>query len=686
MDTANGAVRMIPENVDGALLQRILDSHKPLDAKKFDAKPLLDAVEDIIRRVEGSNGKASQGDLGRMMEPWIHETIKKVSCELSCKCSGATANTREVALVLLQSLGSYSWEAKAVITLAAFAANYGSYLLVSQLYERNDPFVKSVAFLQLSPNQSKQTHSTFKSEALKVVKAILYLTKYIVDVRTFQSQNAMLTSIFNAYEDDLAKAVYLSILSTVASESLLMSTVALGYEYEPTATDAQVFSSLAIELKSVRMELGSQMESWKKYIEEIIVLEDYGRLVRKFKGTYTNNMEILKALLWKESQATMIYNCSTKMQEEMNKLSGKHVLLYFSNLEQLSEDEISILSEKYERKLTPYEIVWVPIMDESISWNEEIAKYFKKTRDSMPWYCINEPFKLGKAVIKYIKEVWKFKDRSQLVVLNPQGKFVKSGAVDLFWIWEKSVFASESTNIKEEDEQLWKGTMIQLLQDTLGETINEWIDARKYIFLFGGEDTKWIQEFVEYACNVVKDANIEFVMMYVGKSNLSWKTHQKIFEQKNPNFNIIFRFTEKKYMSSFWATLQSIWQTRVESGKSIVDDMTMENIVTLLSFDASAGGWAAICRGSSPKMAKAQDETILNLLKNYTTWAALNKQVGFVDALIQKIKEGKTYESYHDCYSLAVVANIGSTPKKVKCLICGKVMKSFITYSCCPDL
>ncbi|XP_052205925.1 protein SIEVE ELEMENT OCCLUSION B-like [Diospyros lotus] len=693
MATPSAADEKTNLNVEESLLKQILGTHKPLDAKKFDAIPLLDAVQDVIQRasgtpVGGSDGKASKSHLRYKLENSPYEAIKKVSCEFSCNCSRASS-TSEVAIELLQSLGSYSWEAKAVITLAAFAANYGSYFQVSQLYGSNDQFDKSLAFLQLSPNLLKHTPLKLKSEAVDVVKAIFDLTQYIVEVKTFQSQyvgRKLLSSIFTAHEDDLAKAVYLSIQSTVACAWLLMNTVTFGNVYKPTAKEAQELSDLVIEIHNIREELESHMESWKKHIEGIILREDYDRLVRILKGTYTDNMEILKALLCsKESREALIYNCSSKTEVELDQLSGKHVLLYITSLEHLSEDEISILSEKYASKSTTYEIVWVPIVEESTSWNEEVEKHFKKARDSMLWFSISNPWKLGKAVITYIKEVWKFEDKSQLVALNPQGKFVKSGAVDLFWIWGKTVFQSRSPDGKEEDEQLWKGTTIQLLVDTLGTTINEWIAAQKYIFLFGGEDIKWIQKFTDSVCEVAKAAKIDIVMIYVGKSNMKWAAHQKIWEQKYSSFDTVFRFTQQKYLSSFWATLQSIWQTKMDNGKSIVDSTTMEDIVTLLSFDASGEGWTAICHGSRPKMAKARDETILDILSNYAKWAALTKQLSFVDALVEKIKEGKTHETHHECYSLAVAATTGSTPKKVKCLLCDHTMRTFITYRCCSD-
>ncbi|XP_052204367.1 protein SIEVE ELEMENT OCCLUSION B-like isoform X1 [Diospyros lotus] len=685
MAASNGAEKMnLNVKVDEALMKRILDTHQHEDVKKLDPNPLLHAIRDVIQRAKGipveGYSSNSEGHLRYNLQHLPYEAIKSVSCEFSCKCSGVST-TSEVAIGLLQLLGSYSWEAKAAITLAAFAANYGSYFSVSQLYGSNDPFSKSLAFLQLSPNLLKQAPLKLKPEALKVVEAILGLTNYIVEIKDFQSkyvQRKIFSSFFAAHEDDLAKAVYLSIQSTVACASILMNTVALGNEYKPTAMEAQELSDLAMEITNIRSTLASEMESWKKHIESIILTEDYDKLVGLFKREHTDNMEILQALLcWNQSHLTSIYNCSTKTQEELNKLSGKHVFLYISNLGHLSEEEISILSENYARKSTPCEIVWVPIVDISTSWNEEIEKYFKKMRDSMGWYSINDPWKLNKAVIKYIEEEWKFEGESEFVVLNPKGKFVISGAVNLFWFLEQSSFQVD----------YWK--TIQLLQQTMGSIVNNWIDAGKHIFLFGGEDIKWIQKFVDEAQRVAVAAKIDFVMMYAGKSNLKWAAHQEILEileqlKKNNTTLPVYRFGDQKYMSSFWATLRSIWQTKIKTGKSIVISTTMDDIATLLSFDAIGEGWAAICRGSSPEMAKARGKTFLDILKNNSGWEALGKQ-GFVEALAQKINEGKTLESHHDCYSLEVAATRGSTPKKVKCRLCDCAMKTFITYRCCGD-
>ncbi|KAL9433520.1 hypothetical protein AB3S75_028366 [Citrus x aurantiifolia] len=56
----------------------------------------------------------------------LSDIIHKISCEISCKCSGgeyALATTT----ALFNALSSYSWDAKMVLSLAAFAVKYGEY-------------------------------------------------------------------------------------------------------------------------------------------------------------------------------------------------------------------------------------------------------------------------------------------------------------------------------------------------------------------------------------------------------------------------------------------------------------------------------------------------------------------------------------------------------------------------------
>jgi hypothetical protein len=92
-------------------------------------------------------------------------------------------------MVLFNTLSSYSWDAKVVIALAAFAVNSGEFWLVVQLWATN-PLAKSVAFLKQLPDISQRS-STLSSQfgpLNTLIKAIIDVTKCIIEFNELPSQ------------------------------------------------------------------------------------------------------------------------------------------------------------------------------------------------------------------------------------------------------------------------------------------------------------------------------------------------------------------------------------------------------------------------------------------------------------------------------------------------------------------
>lgn len=99
-------------------------------------------------------------------------------------------------MAVLNMLSSYSWDAKAVISIASFAVNYGEFWLVARLFTR-DPLAKSVALLKQLPNMvdySDMLKGQFNmindlvKKALEVAKCMAELErlppKYISDAES----------------------------------------------------------------------------------------------------------------------------------------------------------------------------------------------------------------------------------------------------------------------------------------------------------------------------------------------------------------------------------------------------------------------------------------------------------------------------------------------------------------------
>lgn len=152
--------------------------------------------------------------------------------QISCKCiGGGDAHTTTTGI--FHMLSNYGWDAKAVITLAAFAVNYGEFWLVAQLHTAN-PLAKSLAHLKQLPDILE------RAEALKprfeivtsLIKAMLDVTHCIIRFKELPEQYISPdTPELVAATTHIPIAVYWIIRSIVACASILINLIGMGHEY-----------------------------------------------------------------------------------------------------------------------------------------------------------------------------------------------------------------------------------------------------------------------------------------------------------------------------------------------------------------------------------------------------------------------------------------------------------------------
>lgn len=158
------------------------------------------------------------------------------------------------------------------------------------------------------------------------------------------------------------------------------------------------------------------------------------------------------------------------------------MLLLISGLN-ISHDELSILEQIYNesrihatRMESQYEVVWIPIVDRPVQWtsNDPVQKQFESLQSTMPWYTVHHPSLIDRVVIRYIKEVWHFRNRPILVVLDPQGRVVCPNAIHMMWIWGSTAFPFTSSR----EEALWSDETwrLELLVDGIDPTILNWVN------------------------------------------------------------------------------------------------------------------------------------------------------------------------------------------------------------------
>lgn len=687
---------------DNVMMRQIQGTHAP-DGREVNVKPLLHIVEDILHRATPSldgvlahehdttqahmdalDDRTHHVDFIGMLEA-LSYTIHKISCEISCKCSGG-GDAHTTTLALFNTLSSYSWDAKVVIALAAFAVNYGEFWLVAQLYTTNN-LAKSVALLKQLPDileHSEMFRPRF--EALKhLTKAMLDVTNCIVEFKDLPAQ--YITADTPAMSMALAHiptAAYWTIRSVVACSSQMIGLIGLGHEYITSTTEAWELSSLAHKVNNIHGHLTKQLSVCHQHIDGKRHIEAYQMLVRLFETIHIDNMKILRALIYAHDDQPPLVEGSTKKRVHLDVLRRKNVLLLITDL-QISQEELSILEQMYResrhqptRTESQYEVVWLPIVDRTLPWTEPKEKQFENLQMLMPWYTVHHPSLLDPAVIKYIKEVWRFQKKPILVVLDPQGRVVSPNALHMMWIWGSLAFPFTSMR----EEALWKeeSWRLELLVDGIDPLILNWISEGRFICLYGGEDIEWIRKFTTTARNVAQAARIPLELVYVGKSNPKERVRKNIAAITTEKLSHCWQDLTSIWF--FWVRLESMWYSKMQHGRTVENDTIMQEIMTMLSFDGSDQGWAVISRGSGLDMAKAKGETILTALTEYDAWKEHVEPKGFVPALTDHLHQLHTP---HHCNRLILPGTSGSIPEMLVCAECGRPMEKYIMYRCCTD-
>ncbi|XP_061366082.1 protein SIEVE ELEMENT OCCLUSION B-like [Gastrolobium bilobum] len=683
--------RMFSTSDDSAMMKQVQATHAP-DGREIDVNPIIKIVDEILiqaiaRSIEGHHVKQEQDTLeiaAALAEFDTLDTlafiINKISCELSCKCSGG-GDAHASTMVLLNYLSSYAWHAKVVLTLAAFAVIFGEFWLVAQLSAANT-LAKSVALLKQLPDiVENSTNLKPQFEALnKLIKAALDVTMCIVEFKElpsdYISEHTPPMSVASAH---IPIAAYWVIRSIVACASQIASLIGMRNESISSATEAWELSSLAHKVSSIHEHLKNQLALCYQYIDDKRHVEAFHNLIRLFESVHVDNMKILRALIYAKDDLPPLVDGTTKSKVSVEVLRRKHVLLLISDLD-LSQEELMILDNLYKdsrsRGEMHYEMVWMPVVDKA-TWNDMNKHKFEYLQSMMAWYSVRDPFIIEPSVIKYIREVWNFSKRAIVVALDPQGRLSSPNALHMIWIWGNLAFPFT----REKEESLWKQEIwsLELLVDGIDPTVLEWITEGKFICLYGGEDLEWIETFTTTAMNVAKAGKFQLEMVYVGKSNAKERMQRMINTFATRKFS--YYWSNVTPIWFFWARLESMLYSKLQHGKTVENDQIMSEVMTVLSFDGSDRGWAIFCRGPS-EMARAKGDTALTSLKDFDKWKHKIDEVGLVPALKDYLDQLHTT---HHCNSLILPGSTGGIPQKVVCAECGRQMEKYFMYRCCVE-
>ncbi|KAF4365766.1 hypothetical protein F8388_003435 [Cannabis sativa] len=642
---------------DQKILDLIYATHVHAD-ESFDEDSLFLIVENVLKRATQIVDKVVQGSQVHVenLEDRFPSnanftvplcTLKSIGSELSCKAPGEKV-AHEATLAILGKLSNYSWEAKAVLTLAAFALEFGDFWLLAQ-HQQTDQLAKSLAILRKVPVLIKPAELQKRRQAILELNNLIKTTMQVIGLfdefeklsNTYDPKDV--TGLAVAL-DHLPVDVYWCIVTIVACSTKICTLISEEEKPQDLAPYSQKVHYILNKIKI-------QLIFCRKQIDEA---ESYRRLWKLFK-TPTEIMEIFKALVFTKGTVHPLIDGSTNKTVQIEVLRRKNLLLYITGLD-ITEEDITVLKPIYEvtRKDDKFKIVWIPVVEQ---WTEELKKKFESIRVKMPWYVVQYFSPI--AGLKFIKQEWNYKGKPTLVVLNPQGKIENYNALHLIRVWGVKAFPFNKTVEEEISKELtWIGPLVH----DIHPSIPAWVKEEKYIFFYGGKDNDWIQQFTKRATQLVNDPfikdtlKIKIELFCVGKTAKGGEDHG--------------------ILGKFWTGIESLFFTKAH--KQAVDPVTQE-IQKLLSYK-NENGWAVLTKGSTV-VVTGHGFTILRVLEEFDRWKDFAKDRSF--EVIFKEYHSKVIQSVRHCCRLELPTVAGKAPDVMQCPECPRTMETFVSYKCC---
>lgn len=640
---------------DKKITELIYETHVHTD-ESFDEDSLFVIVENILKRATQIIDKVVQGSNVHVEN--IEEkspnanftvplcTIKSVGSELACKPPGEEI-AHKTALSILHKLSSYSWEAKSVLTLAAFAYDFGDFWHLAHHFQ-SDPLAKQLAILRKVPQLIKPAELQKRRQAILEVSSLIKATTRVIAIFD-EFEKLSVNDPKNVPElpaalDHLPVDVYWTIVTIVAIATKI--SILLSDEPEKPHDLAPYSQKIHFILNRLNLHL----TICRRQLAEAEAI----RRIRKLLRTPTEVLEIFKALIFiKDTTLQPLIDGSTNRTVNIDVLRRKNVFLWISSLD-ITEEDIALLKPIYDKtkKERNYTIVWVPIVEQ---WTDELRKKFDVLRPKIPWYIVQQ---FSPVVgIRFIKEEWEFKGRPQLVVLSPQGKVENTNAIHLIKSWglEAFPFDLEAQKIIT-DKVNWIAPVVR----NIHPTIETWIKEEKYIFFYGGKDTELIQQFTKKVTALqnepaFKDTKINIELFLVGKTTRGGE--------------------DSSIIGRFWNGIESLF---VSKSHKQVDPVT-QDIQKLLAYK-NESAWAVLSKGSTVITA-GHGSAILKVVEDVDKWKDVVKEKGFE----------ATFKEYHSrvtktvryCSHIDVPVVAGKVPETLKCPECPRTMETYISYKCC---
>ncbi|KAL4357643.1 hypothetical protein HN51_028930 [Arachis hypogaea] len=501
-------------------------------------------------------------------QPGFH-TLKLISTQMINATSGVQY-VHKTTMWILEQLKNYSWDAKALLTLAAFAFE------IHRIESLESPWTNEVQSRWKVPPIATNLVA-WVMEALEHIWEWLKLSSIGYNTEDVPS----LSDAFN----EIPLLVYWILASLVASVANIIA-----------SSDYQL-SDFIDRLSSIDNNLKEHLSLIK---QEIDGFEDYLRRKEMFSQT-KDSVSMLRNLCepTPEFPRVQVYDGNTKTKKGFEVFKQKHVLLYFSEFNSI-DSEILFLNYIHVRleenpkevikgfKKEDFKILWIPIVD-NMDDSAKIKLRFETLKSYIRCYAVEHFSKLPG--IRLIREKLNYTGKPIMPVLTPKGDIMNEDAKDLIFQWGIEAFPFRKFD--GEDLSLkWKWFWDVLKKLSLGIQL----EGGKYIFIYQGKNREWNQKLAFELDKIKVHETIKRADCVIEHYQLGKNDHGAI--------------------SSFWKEIEIKKETKKASKlHEVLDYEIQDKMESLLRLKNDPQGWVILSKGSNVKVLggmKPMFETMMN--------------------------------------------------------------------------
>ncbi|GMY27252.1 protein SIEVE ELEMENT OCCLUSION B-like [Fagus crenata] len=385
-----------------------IDSIHVTGGGEFDTESLFIMVKNIVNYaapIVGSYVPGAQLPLENMedkdMAPSVcfnspFCTLKQISCKMASKAWGEV-NAHETTLAILDMLSSYSCDARAVMTLAAFTLDYGKFWLLMQIHT-SDQLAKSMAFLKglpvLAEHSGLQKRQQALAELNNLIKVTLEVIKCIFELEKLPNYGRENVPALSKALYHIPLDSYWVIRTVIGCSTQMTGLISDDMQCHEKGLNAdEIFCLNVEETETVAYQMLTNLFQIRPKIDEFF-----------------------KALCYGKSNVLQLIDGSNEVYFDV--LKHKYVLLLISGPD-ITDKDLSTLKQLRKEIGSRGKVVWVPIVVQSKT-TIDIERKFRSLGSEVPMYIVHQFLPIPG--IKFIKEEWHFTNKPIVVVINPKVK------------------------------------------------------------------------------------------------------------------------------------------------------------------------------------------------------------------------------------------------------------------------